>query len=451
MRLLVPAVLTLASVLPAADLGPTSVVRQPDVVAAVAAMTCDAQAVGLFRAKGLEVMNITWEDTGRWQNSSVGPNISDLTIQVLGQPSRQGFSGCMPVVRFPNFADLSCDVPIDSLKLLVGNQRGLALEAVSLRTYLERFREFQHSPTGYLDGSLLAERDRQVLTSAQACFLPVPQGGQATFAPVLFNYQSRPGNPAVLVILATPEGTSAQVVENDAAVSAGVAHGQRLFHNADGRRTALTASRFSDFQRQQAAQGQATPGDQATRDGLSLCMVIQVPLLVPEFRREVKDLPAPTALPMAGCASACVDERSLVETAVVQAGPPEGPWIGLNGRTLRRDTRFPIRATVQFYQATTSSRVGSQDVERIAQAIQRVYLDADAVGSLVVGGCTGRTTAHVETPDWPQPWWQKPCLDWQAASGQHWQRGVEMVRSRLGADWQPRDARELGNALALVR
>lgn len=450
MRLLAPALLAIACVLPAADLGPTAIVRQPDVAAAVAAMTGDAAAVALFRAKGLEVMNLTWEDTGRWQGSSVGPNISDLTIQVLGQPTRRGFSGCMPVVRFPNFADLSCDVPIDSLRVLVGNQSGRALEPVSLRTYLERFRDFQHSPTGYLEGSLLAERDRQVLTSAQACFLPVPQGGQATFAPVLFNYQSSPGSPAVLVILATPEGTSAQVIENDPLTGAGVSHGQRLFHNADGRRTALTATRFSDFRDQQAAQGQAIAGDPAARDGLSLCMVIQIPLQVPELRRQAVGMAGLAAAAPATACKEASDALSNVETAVVQAGPPEGPWIGLNGRTLRRDTRFPIRATVQFYQATSSATVSSQDVERIAASIQRVYLDADAVGSLVVGGTSGRSTAH-SVQAWPQPWWEQPCQAWQAASGQPWSEGLRRVRERLGAGWQPRDARELANALALVR
>lgn len=450
MRHLVPALLACACSLSAADLGPTAIPRQADVAGAVAAMTGDAQAVSLFRAKGLEILNLTWEDTGRWQGSSVGPNISDLTIQVLGQTGRRGFSGCMPVVRFPNFADLSCDVPIDSLRVLVGNQRGAALEPVTLRTYLERFREFQHSPTGYLDGSLLASRDRQVLTSAQACFLPVPQGGSATFAPVLFNYQSRPGSPAVLVILATPEGTSAQVIENDPTTSAGVAHGQRLFHNADGRRTALTASRFSDVQRAQAAQGQALSGDQATRDGLSLCMVIQVPLLVERAERGSVPQVAAGAAPACAPMEEKCRSRSDVETAVVQAGPPEGPWIGLNGRTLRRDERFPIRATVQFYQATSSAAVSAQDVERIARSIQQVYLDADAVGSLVVGGGPARATAHQVEP-WPQPWYSQPCLDWQAASGRPWQEGLQRVRARLGGDWQPRDGRELANALALVR
>lgn len=444
MRQLVPVLAVLASALPGADLGPLPLPRQPDVVAAVAAMSADAQAAALFRGKGLEIVNVAWEDTGRWKGSSVGPNISDLTIQVLGQGDAR--SSCMPVVRFPNFADTTCDVPIDRLRVLVGNHRGEALRPLPLRDYLERFRDFQHSPTGYLEGSLLAERDRQVLTSAQACFLPVPPGGVATFAPVLFNYQSRPGSPAVLVILATPEGTSAQVVENDPATSAGVAHGQRLFHNADGRRTALTASRFGDVRRELAGQGRAVPGDAATREGLSLCMVIQVPLLVePAARGEA-----------VACAPAAAMERrggavSDVESAVVRAGPAEGPWLGLNGRTLRRDVRFPIRATVQFYQATSSAAVSGRDVERIAAGIQRVYLDADAVGSLVVGDGGGRGTAHAVEPAWPQPWWEPPCLAWQGASGRPWQDGLRQVRDRLGADWQPRDARELANALALVR
>ena len=34
---------------------------------------------------GLNILNVTWEDTGRYQNSSVGPNISDVTIQVQHQ------------------------------------------------------------------------------------------------------------------------------------------------------------------------------------------------------------------------------------------------------------------------------------------------------------------------------------------------------------------------------
>ena len=38
---------------------------------------------GSPRARGLQFVNVLWEDTGRYQGSSVGPNISDVTIEVV--------------------------------------------------------------------------------------------------------------------------------------------------------------------------------------------------------------------------------------------------------------------------------------------------------------------------------------------------------------------------------
>jgi hypothetical protein len=38
------------------------------------------------------------------------------------------------------------------------------------------------------------------------------QGGEAKFNVNLYNYQSRTGDPAVLAIVATAQGTSAQIV-----------------------------------------------------------------------------------------------------------------------------------------------------------------------------------------------------------------------------------------------
>jgi hypothetical protein len=49
---------------------------------------------------------------------------------------------------------------------------------------------------------------RTTSSSAQAVFLPIPKQGQGEFNPVLFNYQSSPGSPAVLTILVTRQGTS---------------------------------------------------------------------------------------------------------------------------------------------------------------------------------------------------------------------------------------------------
>ena len=102
----------------------------------------------------------------------------------------------------------------------------------------------------------MAERDSHVLVSAQAAFLPVPQAGKAEFNPVIFNYQSYQGDPAVLTIVATREGTSATIIDNVRdGFQAGYSWGQRLFFNQDGERASFTGERLSDFN----ASGDATP------------------------------------------------------------------------------------------------------------------------------------------------------------------------------------------------
>ena len=53
-----------------------------EIVAGVADMTSDGEMQGLAANHGLGILNVLWEDTGRWEGSSVGPNISDVTIEV---------------------------------------------------------------------------------------------------------------------------------------------------------------------------------------------------------------------------------------------------------------------------------------------------------------------------------------------------------------------------------
>ena len=55
-----------------------------------AAMVWNDRAQSLVQEYGLNIVNVTWEDTGRFHNSSVGPNISDLTIQVQHFNERRG-------------------------------------------------------------------------------------------------------------------------------------------------------------------------------------------------------------------------------------------------------------------------------------------------------------------------------------------------------------------------
>lgn len=236
-----------------------------------AGMVNNPQAQQLAQKHGLQILNVTWEDTGRYKDSSVGPNISDMTIQVGARdPKTEQFSvSAMPVIRFPNFSDNSADIDPRDFTLLVGNQKNRPLRRVSLRDFLNEPTAFLSRPWSWKskNKSLLAPgRDDKVLVSAQACFLPVPKKGIATFNPVLFNYQSMKNDPAVLTILVTREGTSTTIIDNTRdAFESGSVWGQRLFHNANGQRASLTGERESEFAKRGAQAGSTPAWAQATK------------------------------------------------------------------------------------------------------------------------------------------------------------------------------------------
>lgn len=380
-------------------------------IARVERMVWDPEVTAAAARHGLDVVNVTWEDTGRYPNSAVGPNISDMTI---GVRDRSGALHPMPVLRFDNFVDTTADLRPEAFWLRVGNERGRAPHPITLAELLQNTRSYLHDPSSWAGwrSSLWAPRDTHVLVSAQACFLPIPRDGEATFTPVIYNYQSRPGNPAVLAIVASREGTSMQVVENDSGYLS-----QPLFFNQDGRRAPFTAERASDFA---AHGGDATSPTGSTHpdDGLNVVILVQVPLKYREPERSwlggmVTD-EAPMAAPMAG-AKVADRSDSDVENAVVSHGPDEGPFREINGLAIERDPRFPVRVTVQFYKATSNGVVTDADIAEVRRQIDRVYADADYVGSLVVDGPSWRPTAwqtpsrppvtNPPTAAWAEPFW----------------------------------------------
>lgn len=400
--------------------------RYRGVIAKVANMVDDPRVIDFARVRGLDVVNVTWEDTARYDDSAVGPNISDLTIQVLREvPRRSGSrleATLMPVIRHPNFTDKTGDVSIDKIKLLVGNEKGAPLTEVPLTTYLGDLRRFLSKPSSWAgEGkSLLAPRDTHVLVSAQAAFLPIPKTGEATFNPVLFNYQSGKKNPAVLAIVATREGTSATIIDNsrDGFEEGGV-WGQRLFFNANGEKASLTGTRLSDTAPEEVGQTAASPslGDEA---GLNMVMLIQVPLKQ-KARRGVAVGTFGIGLMGTGSGGGGFGDGAIsdVEAAVIGHGAVEGPFVEVDGLPIERDPRYPIRVTVQFYKATSNGVVSRRDMVQIQSQIKRVLKDADYVGSLVVGRREGPT----RPTDWdgdhrePANWWRGFWRHYEVESG----------------------------------
>lgn len=395
------------------------------VVQKVAGMVGDRNVTMGAQRRGLNVMNVTWEDTGRAMGSSLGPNISDLTLQVrYRDTSGNHQSALMPVIRFPNFTDRTGDVAADRFFVRAGNERpGKApLRTVALAEVLKDIKSFASVPDSILgSGDLTAPRDTHYLVSAQAVFLPIPKSGKAEFNPVLFNYQSAPGSPAVLSILVTREGTSVSVIENrpeDSSASVGA--GQEIYFNNHGQRAAFTAERKSDVEQRIMAQGGPKTDDDksALAKGADVLFLVQVPLV--HKQRGVlggaMPPPAPMAAPAGGAmkpsakASMAADsaaemERSDVEQAVLGHGPNLGPYNEGHGLRLVRDPKFPVRITVQFYKATSNGVVDESDLDGIAKSIGSVYEHADFVGSLVLPeDDTRRPTAWQRMPREWFPW-----------------------------------------------
>ena len=86
----------------------------------------------LLSSYGIRAHSVTWEDTARNKGSCWGPNISDMTLVVKNGEQ------LMPILRKPNFSDVTDDVPIDTFKLLVGNESKLSpSKVITLKEYLQ--------------------------------------------------------------------------------------------------------------------------------------------------------------------------------------------------------------------------------------------------------------------------------------------------------------------------
>ena len=174
---------------------------EPDYVSVVERVSQMVENVDLQAAvarRGLSLVDVTWEDTGRAPGSVIGPNISDFTLQVRHreahfEPTLEWYIGSlqhqqpvswqetlMPVIRHPNFSDRTGDVPADRFFVRVGNARGHDLVSVALTDVIRDLGRYSSVPSSLSDSGeeakvdLSAERDTHFPeVSAQALFLPI--------------------------------------------------------------------------------------------------------------------------------------------------------------------------------------------------------------------------------------------------------------------------------------
>lgn len=313
----------------------------------------------------------------------------------------------MPMIRKPNFTDVTTDLSIDEVAVTVGNEKpGVsALSRMSFKKYIQDTLGLGH---------LLKPRDEMLLASAQACILPLESTGIVEFCPELYSYQSSSDSPAVLVIVATSQGTSAHAITQNT---------QTLTFNRGGKSVMYTAKRLSQdrMERNVSLEGEMTQEEQDR----NILMVFQIPLQTkkktfggwPWSFSSLDDddkfylcgqgysysngaTPRGMSIVTNAIDSAFNSRKTKLkdtkgmENAMLSVSDKSlGTFDDISKYDLKRDDRFPIRVTFQFYKATDDPKVSDVDMKYIADKIQKVYSAGSVTGSLV-----HNTTSRITEP-----------------------------------------------------
>lgn len=377
---------------------------------------------------GLTIVSTSWDDTSRYKNSSLGKNISDMTLNVDGKR--------LPIIRPPNFSDHTFDIPIENFKLKVGNETSgvSGLKEVTLEEFLKHLETYTSLKPS---GEMFQPRDKSILSSYQSCILPVEED-QTEFTVDLYNYQSKETNPRVLVIVASDHGTSACVTDTD-----GV---KKLYFNKEGSSCNFKAQRLSDNRRERGVkvEGEMTKEEKAQ----NMLMIFQIPLenTYNPFLSSAGYLTRGTAPVFEtpfyfqnntsmfgsepnmfkstsindGCCSDddCLDDnpeedcddiiidwdeveaksekkRSRgIENAILKIGQEQGRYSYYQNK-ISRDKTAPIRVTFQFYNATDTSEISDEIFSEIQSKFEACSRLATARGSLVTSTSSIRDTETV--------------------------------------------------------
>jgi len=347
-----------------------------DLSKTVANIASNSKLQHLARDHNLNICSITWEDTGRFKGSCWGPNISDMTLRLDKE------NILLPVIRRPNFSDETADIPIENFTLMVGNEiENGSLAQLSLKEYLENKDGFIKDVNGNAVHSLLCkERDDVILTSAQYCILPLHQG-TCEFNVHLYNYQSTSSEPAVLVIVASSQGTSSQAIYGGTTA---------LYFNKAGKAANFIAERLKEERKRlgKAVEGKMDQ-DEQERNAL---FIYQIPLKVTKSF-QLYDDNSDFEEEMCDCdQDECERLESLgMDNAVISVGKAHSEFKGITNASIERDTQFPIRCTIQFYKVTDQEDVPVEEFKDMAQNIERIYKSTDKSGSLVVENSDRKT------------------------------------------------------------
>ena len=369
----------------------------------VRALPKNPVVIDQFNRHSLNIGFVSWEDTARDKNSVWGPNISDVSLDVDDKD--------FPIINTKNFNDPTCDMSINRFSLNVGNEKEhceTTMGRISFKEYLQNLGQYV---AANVKGNFFLPRDDKILTSAQSCILPL-NDNKVSFNVRIHNYQNDSKDPAVLVIVASPHGTSAQLLTD---------RKQKIYFNKCDYKAPYVAERLVDVR---TAAGKPLEGPMTqeekennvlfifqiplkqkpqyhNRGGLCLdgCLskgVVVDPTIAMIFAAKAGKEGTAWSIPLDGAAGdARFYESRGMDHAQLTVGDSIGPWNGTTPEfTIERDDRYPIRCTIQYYRVTDTDTISDETVNEISSQIWKFYDEAPITekGSLVTNTATGRIT-----------------------------------------------------------
>ena len=323
-----------------------------------------------------------------------------------------------------NFEDYTYDVPMGAFRLTVNDT------VTTLDAYLRKL------------GLFVEDRDTHALVRTQCCVLPVTEPDEpAEFCVQLFNYQSVDNDPAILAITVTCLGTSMQVLGsgNEPLYSA---HYGRA-HLLKARRLQDVREERTGVRAEKVASHTEVTAKEANENAI---MVIQVPLkqkparvvatdsymgfsmggaifggppaplipgaaTSPAFGFNAGGAAQPTGAPsgfafnsggavqpgaspafgfppMGGTTTVSFGGVAFsrgADMGVLSLGRDMGVFPKANIADLKRDPKFPVSITRQYYRVTDTGGLTDADLVDIKAQLTNVAGHATAEGSLVTG------------------------------------------------------------------
>lgn len=359
-----------------------------------------------FTERGYSVQRVSWEDCARSKNSCWGPCITDMTLRL--KHSRSG----QPVVRVPNFSDVTWDTASDSYHLRVGDNM------VSLKEYLDSVK-----------GGLYLDRDAALLTQTQCCTLPLGGADKVEFGLDVYTYSGR-----CLFVVASSHGTSHFLVDGCS---------KTLKHVAGDSEHWFTAEKMIDEETKEAVASFTEMN--AEQRASNTFTVFQIPLKRPPSTSRggggyfgamafgagpLESCPAPKSKSRRGHRSSghrsssgrgadgprhggggrdCVGRRGeradRGAMARLGVGSRSGTYTKPDDSKLVRDDRYPIRVTIQNYRIVDGP-VDMETADDVIDMLKRVDPHASNKGSLVID-----SSARPTEPDKTKP------MDWNQENG----------------------------------